>query len=73
MSNKIYDILKWIAIIGLSALGSLYSGLALIWDLPYANEIPKTLDVIGTFLGVILGISHYNYTKQKDNSDSEES
>ena len=73
MSNKIYDILKQIAIIGLSALGSLYSGLALIWDLPYANEIPKTLDVIGTFLGVILGISHYNYTKQKDNSDSEES
>ena len=73
MSNKIYDILKWIAIIGLSALGSLYSGLALIWDLPYANEIPKTLDVIGTFLGVILGISHYNYTKAKDNSDLEES
>ena len=71
LNSKIYDILKWVAIIGLSALGTLYNGLALIWNLPYADEIPKTLDVIGTFLGVILGISCYNYYKIQEDTDAE--
>ena len=36
MSNKMYDALKWIAMILLPAIGALYFTLAGIWGLPYA-------------------------------------
>lgn len=65
MSNKVYDILKFIAQILLPALGSLYFGLARIWNLPYAEEIVGTIAVIDTFLGTVLHINTINYNKEK--------
>lgn len=65
MSNKVYDILKWVAQILLPALGALYFGLAGIWGLAYAEQVVGTITVIDTFLGVILGISSSNYKKKE--------
>lgn len=65
-SDKTYNLLKWIAMIVLPALGALYFGLASIWGLPYGQEIVGTITVIDTFLGAILGISSSNYNKQID-------
>lgn len=59
--NKTYDILKWVALIVLPALGTLYFGLASIWSLPYSNEIVGTITALDTFLGALLGISSYSY------------
>ena len=61
LPNKVYDILKWITLIGLPATGSLYYGLSGIWGFPYAEQVVGTLAVVATFLGVILGISSANY------------
>lgn len=61
MSNKAYDVLKWIAQILLPALGALYFALANIWSLPYAEEIVGTITAVDAFLGVILGISSKQY------------
>lgn len=63
MSNKVYDVLKWIAQLLLPALGTLYFALANIWGFPFGEEIVGTITAIDTFLGVILGISSVNYTK----------
>ena len=63
--NKTYDILKWIAIVVLPALGTLYFALSGIWDLPYGEEIVGTITAIDAFLGALLGISSINYKKQK--------
>jgi hypothetical protein len=60
-SNKIYDILKWIAQIFLPALGTLYFALAGIWGFPYGEDIIGTITAIDVFLGVILGISSKQY------------
>ena len=57
LPNKVYDILKYLTIIVLPAIGALYTGLAQIWELPYAAQIPATITVICTFLGAILCIS----------------
>lgn len=65
MSNKTYDVLKWIAQILLPALGTLYFALAGIWGLPYAEAIVGTITAVDTFLGVLLGISTINYNKDK--------
>lgn len=63
MSDRTYDILKFIALILLPACASLYFALAGIWGLPYGEQIVGTLTAIDTFLGVILGISTAQYNK----------
>jgi hypothetical protein len=65
-SNKTYDTLKWITTIVLPALGTLYFALSGIWGFPYGEQIVGTITAIVTFLGVILGISNYNYNKLED-------
>ena len=71
MSNKTYDVLKWIAQILLPALGTLYFALARIWNFPYAEEIVGTIAAIDTFLGVLLGISTAQYNKAIPAQDEE--
>ena len=68
MSNKTYDILKWIAQYLLPACATLYFALSGIWGLPYGEEVVGTLAALTAFLGVILGISTAQYNK-KDHSD----
>jgi len=65
MTNKTYDILKYIAQIVLPAIGTLYFALASIWKLPYGEEAVGTITAIDTFLGAILMISSTNYKKNK--------
>lgn len=63
MSNKLYDVLKWVALIVLPAIAVLYGSLAGIWGLPFAEQIPDTITAIDLFLGVVLGISNATYKK----------
>lgn len=63
MTNKTYDILKWVALIVLPALATLYTALAAIWGLPYGDQIGGTIMAVDTFLGVVLGVSSVNYNK----------
>ena len=61
MTNKIYDILKFIAQIVLPALGTLYFALAAIWGFPYGEQVVGTITAVDAFLGAVLGISTYVY------------
>lgn len=65
VSNKAYDILKWIAQIVLPAIGTLYFALAGIWGFPYGDAIVGTIMAIDAFLGALLGISSAVYNKQQ--------
>lgn len=66
MNNKVYDILKWFAMIVLPASATLYLGLANTWGLPYGDEISTTITLVNTFLGAVLMISSTNYKKKAD-------
>ena len=66
LSNKTYDILKYVAQYVLPALGTLYFAIAKIWNLPYGVEIVGTITAVDTFLGALLGISSVGY-KNEDN------
>lgn len=66
MSNKVYDILKWIALFLLPAIGTLYFALAGIWGFPYGEQVVGTITAVDTFLGVVLGISTARYNKRID-------
>ena len=65
MSNKVYDILKYVAQIVLPAIGTWYFALAGIWGFPYGEQIVGTIMAIDTFLGALLGISTAKYKAEK--------
>lgn len=66
LDNKMYDFLKFIAMIVLPALGTLYFALASIWGLPYGEQIVGTITAVDAFLGALLGVSTNNYNKQNE-------
>lgn len=61
LTNKTYDILKWIVVIVLPAAATLYAALGGIWGLPLVTEITGTITAVDTFLGAVLMISSANY------------
>lgn len=73
LSNRKYDILKFLAQIVLPALGTLYFTLAGIWGFPYAEQIVGTITAIDTCLGVILEYIRKRYYEKENeaNADTE--
>lgn len=69
LSNKTYDILKYIVTIGLPALTTLWLTLASIWSIPYGEPIGATMGAITVFLGALIGISNANYRKEQNDTD----
>lgn len=67
MTDKMYDVLKWVAQILLPAVATLYFAIAQIWGFPYGEEIVGTITAIDAFLGTLLGISTYQYNKDRNN------
>ena len=68
-SNRLYDVLKWIALVLLPACATLYGALAPTWNWPFAEEIVYTITAVDAFLGCLLGISNLQYkinTQEKE-------
>ena len=65
LNDKVYNVLKWVALIALPALATLHAVLSGIWDLPLGEQIPATITAIDTFLGALLGISTARYNKER--------
>ena len=65
LSNRIYDIIKWITLVGIPSLTTAFVGLSAVWHWPYAEEVAKTSAVICTLLGALLGISTAQYNKSQ--------
>lgn len=63
LSNKVYDALKWIALICFPAIEMFWITLAKIWGFPYGTEIAGTLAALGTLIGALIGISTIQYRK----------
>lgn len=62
MSDKIYDILKWVAMVALPALATFVISICGLWDLPYSEPISGTITALATLLGALLQISNYKYS-----------
>lgn len=64
-NSNLYDILKWISIIGLPALVVAIPSLFEVWGIPYGEQIAKTLQIIAVLLGTWIGVSNVNYYQNK--------
>lgn len=72
MSNKLYDVLKWFALVAFDALGLAYEQLAEVWALPYGTEIMRTCTIISALLGTLIGVSSIQYAKKNKLIDYED-
>lgn len=70
MSNKVYNILKWFAMIVLPASATLYLGLSNVWGLPFGEEISTTITLVNTFLGAVLMVSTNQYNKRVEQNEN---
>lgn len=61
LSNRTYDILKWIAMVLLPAMATFYLALASSWNLPFPTEVAATIAALDIFLAALLGLSTSNY------------
>ena len=63
LSDKMYEILKWLTICFLPASAVFYSVISEVWHLPFGKEVSQTINAICTFLGVLIGVSTVQYNK----------
>lgn len=67
MSNKVYDIVKWVLIAAIYPTITLITGLGELYGFD-TTLIVGTISLIATFVGSLLGISNYNYYKNNKKS-----
>lgn len=68
LDNKVYEILKWVALIALPALATLISVILPLWNIcdeGTINAVVGTITAVGTFLGTLLGVSTMKYRKNQ--------
>ena len=68
MSNKVYDVLKWISVILIPSLtwflGTILPVLKV--DVDITNVVVVCIGAFGTFLGALIGVSTIKYNKEKE-------
>lgn len=69
MSNKVYNVLKWLTLIALPALSTLIFALSGIWGFDAAKVI-GSIAAVEVFLGSLIGVSTYQYNKNKKEDEN---
>lgn len=66
MNNRTYDLLKWIAIVGLPPIAAFVGtvGTATNWE--HTSITVTSITALDTLLGAWVGVSHINYIKEDD-------
>ena len=64
MSNKVYDVLKWITLVFLPALTTLIGVILNCFNVGCTDIVLTIMTAITTFMGTILGISNISYKKK---------
>lgn len=67
--SKLYDALKWVAMVLLPALAVFYYAVAVIWGFPEPEKVVATINAFDLLLGAILGISSAAYKKSDSRFD----
>lgn len=69
MSNRVYDVLKYICLIGLPALATLVAALGAIWGIPHCEQVVLTINAVALFIGALIGVSSAQYKKSHEDGN----
>lgn len=61
LHNRIYDGLKWVALILMPAFALLIQGLGEVYSWEEASRLVGLVQVLAVFLGSVLQVSSYHY------------
>ena len=66
LNDKVYDFLKWIALVAIDAICTCFAVIAQAWgmDMAIVSPIVVTLTAIGTLIGALVGVSTAQYNKK---------
>lgn len=71
MSNKVYDVLKVVALIATPVITFLCA-IVSIWGIPYGQQITATLAALDTLIGAIVVVAKAQYDKKQKEVPDEE-
>lgn len=57
LPDAVYNVLKWVALLLLPTCAWLITALSDVWGIPMASQISMTLNIIGTFIAALIGVS----------------
>lgn len=66
MSQKWYDIWKYVGRIGLPAIAAAILSLAEVWNIPYSTQIARTIVITATLINGLLQIDSNKYFENKE-------
>lgn len=69
LPGKVYDILKWFALIALPAVAWLVGAVGPQWGLPHCGELVTTINAIGLFVGALIGVSQLTAAKPDSSNE----
>ena len=69
LSDKAYNVLKWIALLFMPSLATFIGVVCKVWGMENVDAWVTTINSVGFFIGAIIGVSNtvYNKTKENDN------
>lgn len=65
MSDKTFNFIRFLAEIGITAIGTFYKVIAEIWELPYGEAVLATCVALSTLIGVFVEYNRAQYNKSK--------
>ena len=71
LSNKVYDILKWVDLVFIPALIVFYGVIGNTLNIPYTDIVLTIMGAFDVFLGSLLGITSAQYNKNIKESGDE--
>ena len=69
LNDKLYEILKWIGLVCLPAVAWFVVEVGADIGIANAEVVAKVLNALGTLLGILIGVSTYNYRKCDSDAD----
>ena len=65
MTDRTFNFIRFLAEIGITAIGTFYKVIAEIWDLPYGEAVLATCVALSTLIGVFVEYNRAQYNKAK--------
>ena len=69
LNDKLYEVLKWIGLVCLPAVAWFVVEVGADIGIANAEVVAKVLNELGTLLGILIGVSTYNYRKCDSDAD----
>ena len=61
LSNRTYDVLKWVCLIAMPALAAALAAIGQIWGVADMDKVVLTVNTLTAFLGALIGVSCAQY------------